>query len=110
MALITLEEAVTHLRIDDAELLDTDFLLDLQAKIDGASSMCLRYVNLPEGSFEDSAGLPVNVPNYLKSAVKIWLGVLFKHRDGTSDETLTWGQIPVAVSSILVQYRVPPIA
>lgn len=110
MALITLDEATTHLRIDSEELGDADFLLDLTVKIEAVSSMVLRYVNMPEDSYLDSTGLPYQVPYYLKAACLIWLGILFKHRDGTYDETPAYGQIPVVVSSLLVQYRTPPIA
>lgn len=110
MAILTLEETARHLRVDSTEMLDPDFLADLSDKIEMASVMVLRYVNLPLDSFQDSSYLPVGVPYDLRCAALIWVGILFKHRDGTSDEPQVYGQIPKAVSNILVQRRKPPVA
>lgn len=110
MGLVTVQEAAKHLRIDDAELDDVDFLIDLQEKVDIASVLVLRYVNLPPDSYIDSSGTAYGVPYHLRAAVLIYTGILFKHRDGTSDEPYVYGKIPIAVSSILVQYRRLPVA
>lgn len=106
MALVTLEETTTHLRIDAAEVADLTFRADLQLKIDIASALVLRYMGIPEATYPT----PTGVPFHLKSATLIWAGILFKHRDGSSDEPFVYGQIPIAVSNILVHFRVPPIA
>lgn len=109
MAIITLEEALTHLRVDETESADEDFINDIKLKMEGVSLLVLRYCGLPTYSFLDSSGQPVNVPSYLKIACLIWLGILFKNRDGKMDENLSYGSIPVSVSNILVQFRTPPI-
>ena len=109
MAIITKEEAIKHLRIDEVEALDVDFLADLELKIEIVSEQVLRYLNLPSDAYLDSSLTPVGVPFYLKAAALIWLGILFKDRDG-QEQVTQYGQIPVAVSNLLVQYRKPPIA
>lgn len=110
MGLVTVQEAAKHLRIDDAELDDIDFLIDLQEKVDIASVLVLRYLNMGPDAYLDSTGTAYGVPYHIRAAVLIYTGILFKHRDGTSDEPFVYGQIPIAVSSILVQYRRIPIA
>lgn len=110
MGILTIEETARHLRVDSTELQDPDFLSDLADKIEMASVLVLRYVNLPPESYQDSTFSPVGVPYHLRAAALIWVGILFKNRDGTSDETLAYGEIPKAVSNLLVQWRKPPIA
>lgn len=109
MAIITIEQAIKHLRIDEVEAVDVDFLSDLQIKIETASVLVLRYLNLPADAYQDSSLEPVNVPFPLKAAALVWLGILFKDRDG-QEQVTEYGQIPRAVSNLLVQYRKPPIA
>ena len=109
MAVITTEEAIRHLRIDEIESKDVDFLADLELKIEVVSELCLRYLNKTPDAYLDSSLEPVGVPFYLKAAALIWLGILFKDRDG-QEQVTAYGQIPVAVSNLLVQYRKPPIA
>lgn len=108
--LVTLNQLKTHLRIDDAEIADPEFLADITLKGEQASQLVLRYLNLPEDSFLDSSLEPVGVPFYISAAVLIYCGILFKHRDGEMDESLGYGQLPRAVTNLLIQWRIPTVA
>lgn len=103
MALVTLEQAKRHLRVD-FDALDDDILL----KIDQASMLTLDYVKLPYTSYQDAFGLPQDVPPPLSAGVLLWLGILFKHRDGTFEGPID-GDIPQQVKSVLCMYRKPTL-
>lgn len=107
--LATINQLKTHLRIDDAELQDTEFLYDIQAKCEAASQIVLKYLQLPSDSFLDSSLEPVGVPYYILAAVLIQTGILFKHRDGEMDENLDYGQLPRSVTNLLIQWRIPTV-
>ena len=108
MSLVTVDQASTHLRIDPDDLLIPEILNDLLLKMEQASVLVLRHVGLPPDSYLDTSGLPVGVPFHLSAAVLIYLGYLFNVRNGESNEN--FGEIPRAVSSILVPYRNPSLS
>lgn len=103
--LVTINQLKTHLRIDDAELEDQEFLSDITFKCEQASQIVLKYLRMPEDSFLDSSLQPVGVPFYISAAVLIYTGILFKHRDGEMDESLGYGQLPRSVTNLLIQWR-----
>lgn len=98
--LITLQQAKDHLRVDTDAFDD-----DINLKISQVSFLCLDFVKMPVDSFPDSE----NVPAYLSAAALVWLGILFKQRDGM-DENLEFGFIPKSVSNILWPFRKPSYA
>lgn len=101
MAIVSLVEAKRHLRVEqDVTLMDQD----IQLLIDGVSQLVLSFVKKTSEEFLDSAGEEVYPPAF-KIATLVWVGILFKNRDGASDETLQLGEVPRTVSSLLWQYR-----
>ncbi len=103
--LVTLQQAKDHLRVDD-DALDDDILL----KISQVSYLCKNFVKVEQSAYLDEYNNPLDVPPYLSAACLVWLGILFKHRDGQQDENLDFGYIPKAVSNILWPFRNPTYA
>lgn len=103
--LVTLEALCEHLRIDSVELDDSDFLNDIVSIGEAASSVVLKYLSYPDDAFLDSSQVAVGVPYPIQQAVKIYAGIMFKNRDGEMDESLDYGQLPRAVTNIIVQWR-----
>lgn len=110
--LVTLEQASAHLRRDtDAD--DSDLIL----KIEGASKIILNY--LKDGATflnsngdidEDSNGL-IGVPDEVRIATLILIGILYKDRDGDSEyNKWTQGNLPFMVTSLLYPLRNPAIS
>ena len=107
--LVTIEQAQRHLRIDDID--DAGILADLTDKVEQASHMVLDYLKEDDlGRWQDSAGLPLMVPPLVQAATLVWIGILWKNRDGESDESLELGHIPKTVSNILYRYRIPQLS
>lgn len=110
MKLVTTPQAARHLRLDD--LGDSDIAADLEDKCLQASALIidfLKYPIVPPG-WVDTSGEPIGVPYHVQAATLIWLGILWKHRDGESDETLQDGYIPKTVSNLLTRSRDPAYA
>lgn len=110
MKLVTTEQAARHLRLDDLD--DLEVALDLENKIVQVSDMVIDFLKYPEfpAGWLDSSGEPALVPPRIQAATLIWLGILWKDRDGESDEKLELGEIPRVVSSILYRSREPSYA
>ena len=71
----------------------------------------LAYVKAaPDAFVEDSSGVLIGVPSRYKAAAMIWLGILFKDRDGQSSTALEFGEIPRTVSNLLGMDRLPTVA
>lgn len=108
MKLVTNEQAARHLRLDD--LTDPEVFAELEEKILVASGLILNYLELEVNPWQDSNGEPVGVPFPVQGATLIWLGILWKHRDGESDETMDYGYVPKTVSNLLYRTRKPTYA
>lgn len=110
MKLVTSEQAARHLRLDDLD--DAEIAQDLADKILQVSDLVidfLKYPAIPDG-WLDSAGEPLFVPPKVQTAALIWLGILWKHRDGESDDKQELGEVPRVVSSLLYRIREPSYA
>ena len=118
MMLITLQQAKDHLRIDTS-----DDNSDLTLKIEAASQAVLNYIanDLPfmnsagEPDY-DSAGIGIDIPAPIQSAVLLTLGVLYKDRDGVEYTDARQGAdmartgiiiLPRAAHFLLDPYREP---
>jgi hypothetical protein len=102
IALVTEQEAVDHLRLDE-----TDRNLNLY--IEAASQSVIDYMNGGADEFLDSAGEvvsdssgPLGVPANVQAAVLIWLGVIYENRATTEDtDAFNLGDPPPVVKSLL---------
>lgn len=97
--LITLEEAKTHLRVDND---DDD--KDIALKITAASAAVLNYITDKKFIDEDGS-LSGDVPADIKSATLIMLGYLYAQRDNNDNGEYTHGMLPMPVTSLLYPYR-----
>lgn len=102
MGLVTLEQAKRHLRVDDDQ---TAFDPDIELLIEGISDLVLIFVKASEEDYMDEDGELTFLPRGIQIATLVWIGIVFKNRDGTSDEKLELGEIPRTVSSLLWPYR-----
>lgn len=128
MNLITLEEALAHLRVDEGD--DDD---DIQRKIQEASGAILTYLaDAPIGQPKrDQAGAVVRdeaggivyetgtdgqliVRYEIKAACKLLLGELYHHREAQQDEEVQgqygYGYLPRPVVALLYPLRQPAFA
>lgn len=94
MALLTLEEAKTHLRVDG-----TDDDTEVTTKINEASAIILDYLKWGASPEPDET----NAPGYMKAACKLVLGELYADREGGNP-------ISPAVVSLLARARDPAYA
>jgi hypothetical protein len=120
-ALVSLQEARDHLRIDfypDSDAPDmNDGTEDLALKIYAASAMVLNYLGDSASSFldsggqveQDSAGNPI-VPFEVKAATLMMLGYLWRLRDGDPDKAYEHGYLPMPVISMLYPLRDPALS
>lgn len=76
MAVVTLDEAKAHLRVDGTEE-DADITLKLAAAEDAAA----QFLNRPL-PWADAAGTEVPVPASVKAAILLMLGDLYSNREG----------------------------
>lgn len=111
MALITIEEAIGHLRLDleptgSPPAYSGAEADDLIAKIEEASAMVMDYLKKEDG---DSPGWGDETAPYLvKAAVKLVLGALWVDREGAGGGDFFNPNGPVA--RILARYRDPAMA
>jgi hypothetical protein len=104
IALVTEQEAVDHLRLDE-----TDRNLNLY--IEAASQSVIDYMNGGADEFLDSAGDvvsdssgPLGVPANVRAAVLIWLGLIYENRSssGTDNkDAFSLGDPPLVVKSLI---------
>lgn len=100
MNLVTLEDAARHLRLDDLD--DPEIEKDLEDKLLWISHAIVDYLQVKDVSpWFNSAGEPEFVPGQVRLGTLIWLGIVWKNRDGESDETMREGYIPFTVSNFL---------
>lgn len=94
MALLTLDEAKTHLRIDG-----TDDDIEVTTKVNEASAIILDYLKWNTSPEPDET----TAPGYMKAACKLVLGELYAEREGGDP-------ISPAVVSLLARSRDPAYA
>lgn len=98
MALVDLETAKAHLRMDsDAE--DAD----IQFKLEQASAIVVDYLKLPEGKWQVGESSASVAPWPVQAAVMLVLGALFKDREGGDP-------LSQAVKDLIHRYRDPALA
>jgi hypothetical protein len=105
MALITLEEADQHLRLDLSDggspYATTDArAAEVQRTIEHASAVTLDYLKTPDAEYD-----PDTVPFVIKAACLLILAALWEHRGDVS-----YDPISPAVVSLLMRSRDPAIA
>jgi hypothetical protein len=112
MALITLQEAIDHLRITMTEeggspASSDPRYNDLVAKVAEAQAIVLDYLEMDEANFAES-GVSDNWLPVVKSAVKLVLSALWEDREGTGvgDYLAEDG----AVVRLLRRIRTPTVA
>jgi hypothetical protein len=111
MNLVTMDEAMDHLRYDD-EPPGLDIL------IEAVSNAVLKYINKTESYFEieigsDGKNYPF-IPSDIKAACLIWLGELDQNREGGKvaqvDSRFGYGYPPETVVALLAPYHIPRMA
>jgi len=110
-ALVTLDEAKTHLRLP---LTDTSHDADLMAKLDAAEAIILDYLNLTPAMRDTTAAWSAaTVPLPAKHAILLELGELWwergDDREGPPRWTPTDGQPDLAPWIIGVLRRIQPL-
>jgi uncharacterized phage protein (predicted DNA packaging) len=111
MALLTLDVAKKHLRVDHA---DDD--ADITRKIDQASAIVLDYIKKTIGTPDPEDPSIVDwtdatVPPPVAAAVEIMLSKLYDDRAaGDTDNAVAMGYLPKTVTSLLHRYRDPALA
>jgi uncharacterized phage protein (predicted DNA packaging) len=100
-ALLTLDVAKKHLRVDHA---DDD--ADITRKIDQASAIVLDYIKQ-----RDAAWTADDVPPVIAAATEIVLSMLYDDRAaGGQENGVAMGYLPLSVTSLLHRYRDPALA
>lgn len=110
--LATLDQALAHLREDDEANIP-----DIELKLLAASECILEYVKAQPGQWmdssgvypQDSAGRYTTIPWNVNAATLVLLGILYKNRDGKSDEALSPGKLPMSVTSLIYSKRMPTL-
>lgn len=111
VALLTLDVAKQHLRVDH-----TDDDVDITRKIDQASAIVLDYIKKTVGTVDpDDPSIvdwtPDTVPAAVQAAVELMLSKLYDDRAaGVTDNEVAMGYLPKTVTSILHRYRDPALA
>lgn len=106
--LVTVDEAIEHLRLDPLGEDETN--PDLELKIGAASLAIIKY--LGEGAdFIDDEGeyAPEDVPEDIKAACLLLTGYLYRLRDEDRDNEFARGYLPRPVMSLLYPYRIPTL-
>lgn len=105
VALVDLDEVKARLNFDTD--LDDD---DLELLISAASEIALNYLNLAHDAYDDTNGKPQGVPEAVRTAVIMLVGIL--KRDPSAIEAEKWqqGYLPAPVVAILYPLRDPALA
>lgn len=101
-ALVTLDQAKAHLRVEHNA--DND---DIQLKINAASVAVVNYCKTTDAQGWDETTAPADVQN----AVLLLLGDFYKTREGGDPSNdVALGYFPVPVTALLHRYRDPALA
>ncbi len=113
MMLVTLAQASAHLRRDT-----TDDNTDLTLKIEAASDAIVHYlasnatfIDSHGGVDTDTAGDILGVPDSIRIATLILVGILYKDREG-ENSAADWNEngLPKVVTNLLYGRKTPVIA
>lgn len=114
MKLVTLDQAKLRLRFD-TDALDPD----IELMIEGASRAVMRYLGeYGTASFTDSAGdvsedsngIVLDVPEDVKLAVLVLVGILVRDPSGVDMASWEMGFLPAPVTAFLYPLRTPSMA
>jgi hypothetical protein len=113
--LITLDEAIAHLRLPEDYGGDTQSRQDLQDKVLAATQVVIDYLTRRETEWNATmdAWTTDTVPASVKAAVLVQLGHLYRQRgdDDIPPETTGPGaSLSPTVMSLLMRYRDPGMA
>lgn len=100
VALVTLDRAVAHLRIDGNDQ-DEELLL----KVTDASEVVVDYLKRPDHGWDE-----VTAPGQVQAAVLLVLGALWSQREGVGQNAENLDPISPAVVSLLRRMRDPALA
>lgn len=100
VALVTLDAAKAHLRIDDA---DQD--VEVTERINDASDTVIDYIKRPAHGWTDET-----VPGNVRASVLLVLGALWGSRPGVGEDRVDIDPITPAVVSLLMRMRDPALA
>lgn len=100
VALVTLEAAKEHLRIDDP---DQDE--EVTDRIGDASDIVIDYLKRPDHEWTED-----DVPGNVRASVLLVLGALWQNREGVGQYAEDMDPISPAVVSLLRRMRDPAIA
>ncbi len=102
MALITLDQAKLHLRLDN-----DDHDEQLEEIIEDASGIILDYLKAGAGTYQTTSGEPDDVPRAVVAAVKLGVSALFENPEQDEKGPLVLSQ---TVKNLLMRLRDPAIA
>jgi hypothetical protein len=111
--LVSLDQAKLRLRIDN-DAMDAD----LELMIAGASRAVIRYIESGYHDFldsagevfEDSNGIAIDIPDDVKNAVLMLVGIWFRDPSGTDAASWERGYLPAPVTAVLYPLRDPSLA
>jgi hypothetical protein len=110
---VSVDEAKLRLKVDTD---DGDADIDLM--ILGASRACIRYIESGYHNFldslgevfEDSNGIAIGIPDDVKNAVLVLVGMWLRDPSGSSSADWERGYLPAPVTAILYPLRDPSMA
>ncbi len=104
--LITLEQAKAQIEMDHD--LSDDMLAE---KVLEASAIVLDFLKKDADLWQDSSGVPQDVPLVVQAATKMVFGALFENREGGNEVNQDVPQpLSQAVKDLLHRYRDPAMA
>jgi hypothetical protein len=118
IGLVSLVEAKRHLRVDDDGSAGWPGDADLELKIASASVAILGYIAQSDppfldssgAPFLDSAGDPIGIPEDIKLATLLLVGIYDNNRNGEWGNDWDPRYLPPAVLSLVYPYRMPSLA
>lgn len=102
MALITVDQAKLHLRIDNDDHDDK-----LQEIISDVSEIILDYLKVDSALWQTTDGEPEDVPGAVRAAVKLGVSAMFENPEQDEKGPLVLSQ---TVKNLLMRLRDPAIA
>jgi hypothetical protein len=97
-ALVTTEEARTHLRLTEGDMGDADTAVTVTLYAEAATEIVIDYIKRPDHGWTDE-----DAPFLIKAAILLVTGALFDNREGGDP-------LSDAVKSLVQRYRDPALA